>query len=103
VICGFVRARLYLHGHTEIFYIIYKRNVPSIQCKKRLRFSNSMSEIDFLSLVFIDFYVPALTPRLYCIKTALQLTENIALLALCRIQTGSRGLDIHQVFEGYHL
>jgi hypothetical protein len=47
-----------------------------------------MREVDCLSLVFIDFYVPALTPRLDCIKTALQLSENIALLALCRIQTG---------------
>jgi hypothetical protein len=41
-----------------------------------------MREIDCLSLVFIDFYVPALTPRLDCIKAALQLSENIALLAL---------------------
>jgi hypothetical protein len=47
-----------------------------------------MREVNCLSLVFIDFYVPALTPRLVCIKTALQLSENVALLALCRIQTG---------------
>jgi hypothetical protein len=47
-----------------------------------------MREVDCLSLVFIDFYVPALTPRLDCIKTALQLSENVALLGLCRIQTG---------------
>jgi hypothetical protein len=40
-----------------------------------------MREVDCLSLVFIDFHVPALTPRLDCIKTALQLSEKIALLA----------------------
>jgi hypothetical protein len=74
-----------IKDHTEIFYIIYKRNVPSIQRKKRLRGSNSVREVDCLSLIFIDFYVPALTPRLYCIKTELQLSENKALLALCRI------------------
>jgi hypothetical protein len=47
-----------------------------------------VTEVDFLSLVFIDVYVPAFTPRLDFIKTALQLSENIALLALCLIQTG---------------
>jgi hypothetical protein len=33
-----------------------------------------MREVDCLSLVFIDFYVPALTPRLDCIEAALQLS-----------------------------
>jgi hypothetical protein len=47
-----------------------------------------MREVDCLSLVFIDFYVPSLTPRIDCITTAVQLSENISLLALCRIQTG---------------
>jgi hypothetical protein len=47
---------------TEIFYAIYKWNVPSIQCKKRLRWSNSKREVDCPSLVFIDFHVPMLTP-----------------------------------------
>jgi hypothetical protein len=47
-----------------------------------------MREVDRLSLLFIDFYVPVLTPRLDRIKTALQLSENIALLAFCRIETG---------------
>jgi hypothetical protein len=50
--------------------------------------STPMREVDCLSFVFIDFYVPALTPHLNCIKTALQLSENIPLLVLCRIQTG---------------
>jgi len=33
----------------------------------------------------IDLYVPALTPRLRCSEAALQLSENIALLAFCCI------------------
>jgi hypothetical protein len=47
-----------------------------------------MREVDRLCLLFIDFYVPVLTPRLDCIKTALQLSENISLLAFCGIETG---------------
>jgi hypothetical protein len=47
-----------------------------------------MREVDGLSLLFIDFYVPVLTPHLDCIKTVLQLSENIALFAFCRIETG---------------
>jgi hypothetical protein len=44
-----------------MFYIIYKLNVSSIvQCKKRLRRSNSMIEVNRLSHVFVDLYVPAL-------------------------------------------
>jgi hypothetical protein len=67
--------------------------------------STPMREVDPLSLLFIDFYVPVLTPHLAGIKTTLQLSENIALNALshrdrCHQQ---RGLDKHQVFEGYHL
>jgi hypothetical protein len=48
-----------------------------------------MKEVDRLSLLFIDFCVPVLTSRLDCIKTALQLSENIALLAFCRMETGA--------------
>jgi hypothetical protein len=77
-----------IKDHTEIFYIIYKWNVPSIQCKTTLWCSNSMREVDCQSLVFINFYVPALTPCLDCIKTTLQLFENIALLQLINSITG---------------
>jgi hypothetical protein len=47
---------------TEIFYAIYKWNILSIQCKKRLRWSNSMREVVCTSLVFIDSNVPVLLP-----------------------------------------
>jgi hypothetical protein len=38
-----------------------------------------------MSLIFIDFYVPALTPRLNNTETKLQLSENITQFAVCRI------------------
>jgi hypothetical protein len=55
-------CNILIEDYTEIFYIIYKWNVPSIQCKKRLRWSNSMREVDCSSLVFTDFNIPTLTP-----------------------------------------
>jgi hypothetical protein len=36
----------------------------------------SMSKVDALSLIIIDFYVPALTPRLNSTETSLQLSET---------------------------
>jgi hypothetical protein len=39
-------------------------DIPSIEYKMSLRRTNSMRKVDDLSLIFIDFYVPALTPRL---------------------------------------
>jgi hypothetical protein len=43
---------------------------------------------DGLSLIFIDFHVPALTPRPNSTETSLQLSENKTLFAVCRIHTG---------------
>jgi hypothetical protein len=48
--------------YANIFYIIYKRFVLSIYCKKRLGRSNSMRKIDRLCLVYIDLNVPACGP-----------------------------------------
>jgi hypothetical protein len=65
-----------------------------------LREPKSMRKIVGLSLIFIDFYVPALTPRLNSTETSLQLSEDITLFAVCRIYTGvirQRDLDRHQV------
>jgi hypothetical protein len=62
-------------------------NIPPIQCKMSLRGSKSMRKVDGLSLIFIDFYGPALTPRLNNTKTLLQLSGNITLLTVCRIYT----------------
>jgi hypothetical protein len=45
-----------------------------------------LRKVDGLSLIFIDFYVPALTPRLNSTETSLQLSENIILFAVCRLR-----------------
>jgi hypothetical protein len=45
-----------------------------------------MRKVDGLSLIFIDFYVPALTPRVNSTETSLQLSENINLFAVRRIR-----------------
>jgi hypothetical protein len=44
-----------------------------------------MRKIDGMSLIFIDFYVPALTPRLNSAETSLQLSENITRFLICRM------------------
>jgi hypothetical protein len=70
-------------NYTEIFYILYKRNFSSFQCKMSLDRSTSTGEVDGLSLILVDFYVSALTPCHHCSEAALQLPENIDLFALC--------------------
>jgi hypothetical protein len=40
--------------------MIDKGDIPSIQCKMSLGGPKSMRKVDGLSLIFIDFYVPAL-------------------------------------------
>jgi hypothetical protein len=47
-----------------------------------------MSEVDRSSLVFIDFNIPAFTPGRHTVLATLDLSQNIALLAVCRIETG---------------
>jgi hypothetical protein len=68
--------------------MVVKGDIPSIQCKMSLREPNSMSEVDVLSLIFIDSYVLVLTLRLSSTETSLQLSENTTLFAVCRIYTG---------------
>jgi hypothetical protein len=67
--------------------MIDERDIPPIQCKMSLRGHKSVRKVDGLSPIFIDFYVPALTPRLNSIETSLHLSENITLFAVCRIYT----------------
>jgi hypothetical protein len=68
--------------------MIDKGVIPSIQCKMSLGGPKSMRKVDGLSLAFIDFYVPALTPRFNSTETSLQLSEIITLFAVCRIYRG---------------
>jgi hypothetical protein len=63
-------------------------DILSTQCKIGLKGPKSMRRVDGLSLIFIDFYVPALIPRLNSTETSLQLSENINLFAVCRMYTG---------------
>jgi hypothetical protein len=65
--------------------MIHEGDIPSIQCKMSIRGPKSMRKQDGLSLILVDFYVPALTPRLNNTDTSLQLSENITLFAVCRI------------------
>jgi hypothetical protein len=74
-----------LFSNNTIFCTIYKWAIPSIQLKKRIRRSISMSEVDRPSLVFIDFNIPAFTPGCHRVESTLDLSQNTALLAVCRI------------------
>jgi hypothetical protein len=73
--------------------MIDKGDIPSIQCKMSLRGLKSMRKVDGLSLISIDFYVPALTPCLNSTETLLQLSENTTLFAVCHIYTGITGKE----------
>jgi hypothetical protein len=68
--------------YTEMFCIIDKGDLPSIQCKMSLRGPKSMRKVDGLSLIFSDLYVQVLTPHLNSTETTLQLSENITLFAV---------------------
>jgi hypothetical protein len=50
--------------------------------------SKSMRKVDVLSLIFIDFYVPAPTPWLNSTGTSMHVSENISLFGVCRTYTG---------------
>jgi hypothetical protein len=60
-----------IEDYTEIFYIIDEGDIPSILRNISLRGPQSMRKVDGPSLIFIDFYVPALTPRLSSNETSL--------------------------------
>jgi hypothetical protein len=70
--------------------MINKGDIPSIQYKMGLRGPKSIRKVDDLILTFIDFYVPALKPRLNRTETSLQFSENINLFAICRIYATKR-------------
>jgi hypothetical protein len=61
--------------------------VPS--SKKSLDRSASLGEVDGLTVVLIDLYVPALTPRFRGAETALRFSKNITLFAVVYIHVSS--------------
>jgi hypothetical protein len=67
----------FIEDYTEIFCMIDEEDVLSVQCKMNLRRPKSIRKVDGHGLIFIEFYVPALTPCLNSIKTSLQLSENV--------------------------
>jgi hypothetical protein len=71
------------------FSLIEVGDIPSIQCKMSLSGPNSMRKVDGLSLMFIDFYVPALTLRNNSTEISLLLSESITLYAVCHIYAGA--------------
>jgi hypothetical protein len=73
-----------IEDYTEIFYMIDEGNVPSVQCKMRLRGPKCTRKVDGLSLIFIYVYVPVLIRSLKSTETSLQLSENIPFFAVCR-------------------
>jgi hypothetical protein len=76
--------------HRDILrYLQMEYSVHS--CKMGLTWSTSTKEVDPLGLFHVYFNFPAPTPRLNSTETSLQLSENITLLAICRIQTGVIG------------
>jgi hypothetical protein len=69
--------------------VIDEGDVPSLQCKIGLRGPKSVRKVVGLSLICIEFYVPAFTPRLNSIETSLQLSENTTFFChLLHIYTG---------------
>jgi hypothetical protein len=48
-----------IEDYTQIFYMIDKGDIPSIQCKMNPRGPKCMRKEDGPSLILIDFYVPA--------------------------------------------
>jgi hypothetical protein len=65
--------------------MIHKGDVSFIQCKLGLGRPNWMRKVGGLSLIFIDFYVAALTPRVNSTEISLQISENILIFAVCGI------------------
>jgi hypothetical protein len=53
-----------IEDYTDIFYMIEEGDNSSIECKMILNGPKFTRKMHGLGLIFIDFYVPALTQRL---------------------------------------
>jgi hypothetical protein len=60
--------------------MIDERDNQNINYKLNIWGLKSVRKVDGLSLIFIDFYDPTLTPSLNRNETSLQLSENISSL-----------------------
>jgi hypothetical protein len=68
--------------------MIDEEYIPYIQRMMSQRGAKSMRNVNSLSLIFINCYVPGLTLRINNIKTSLRLSENITLYAICHKNAG---------------
>jgi hypothetical protein len=59
--------------------MIDEGDIPSVQHKMKLKGHKSMRKANRLSLLFVNFYVPAPTSSLSSTETSLQLSENMPL------------------------
>jgi hypothetical protein len=53
-----------IEDYAKISYVTDEGDIASIQCKMSIRGSKSVRKVDGLILIFVDFYVLELTPRL---------------------------------------
>jgi hypothetical protein len=60
-----------IEDYTEIFYVIDKGDIPSIEGKMCLGDPECMRKVDGLSLIFIDIYLPAFKPLVSVTETSL--------------------------------
>jgi hypothetical protein len=90
-----------LSNNTPRYFTLFTNGIfRPFNLKSGIRRSISMSEIDRLSLVFIDFNIPAFTPGRHRVEPTLDLSQNIAShIDMCRPQ---RELSSHRGFGGYH-
>jgi hypothetical protein len=58
-----------------------------------LRRSTTARKVNPLSLIFIYFNIPGLTPDLHWAETALEFSDNKPLFLICRVQTSVVGLE----------
>jgi len=83
--------------------VVYERNLTSFQSKKSPDWSASMGAVEVLSLTLTDLHVPALTSRLDCGESALQLSENTTLFAIYRIYISSTKRAVSFIYRLYRI
>jgi hypothetical protein len=92
------------------FISIDEGDVPSLQCKMSLNWSNSVREIDGLNIIFMNFIFQwshhiSITLRPCCsfLRTYPSLQSVAYIYIYIYMGVIHRDLDVHQVFGGYHL
>jgi hypothetical protein len=58
------------------------------QCQDESQGAKCAMKVDILNHIFIDFYIPALTPYFNNTEASPQHSENITFFVICHIYTG---------------